>query len=137
MKLSEAVTLIGSVVPHTHTTDEITRWLSNADKLVWMEVIRNFDETAIVEEYDEDGELITDMPEPAAYVYADDGDTELLVPDAYSDFYLDYVAAQIHKYRGDITRYNNSVISYKTNFDNYAAMYTRTHMPKQEYFFSV
>lgn len=139
MKISEAKAQLAALMPNYATDAQIVLWLSNLDRKIWHEIVKWLENTAIVEEYDEDGNLITDMPEPGPYAL-DEGaipDVTLIVPEPYSELYISYLAAQIDYWNGEIGRYNNNMAQYNTTYADFAAAMTRTHMPKQNNYVSI
>ena len=151
MKIVEAISLIGELKTPVISGDPDTLvylclfWLSNLDKEIWQNIISKHENTAIEEEYDDEGELITDMPDPTPYEMVEgEGeepdeipDVTLIVPEPYSELYLHYLAAQIDYWNGEITRYNNSMAKYNEKYDDYVALFNRTYMPKQDNYISV
>ena len=59
------------------------------------------------------------------------GNTELSVPEPYSDIYLLYALAMSEFYAGDYNEYNNTITKYAELFDAYAAYYIRNNKSKE------
>lgn len=143
MTIEEAKAQLTALKPNYATDSQIVLWLSNLDEDIWQNIISRHDDTALVEEYDDDGELITDMPDPTPYEMVEgEGedtlpDVTLLVPEPYSELYLHFLAAQIDYWNGEITRYNNSMAKYNEKYDDYMAWFNRTYMQKQDNYIEV
>ncbi|MFZ5975205.1 MAG: hypothetical protein ACOYU3_07335 [Bacillota bacterium] len=139
MTMQEAIDRIAALKPHQFTDTQLVQWLSDLDRKVWHELIRLLENTAIAEEYDEDGNPITDMPEPGPYEMVEGvtPDVTLIVPEPYSELYLHYLAAQIDYWNGEIGRYNNAMAQYNATYDSFAAAITRTHIPKRNNYVSI
>lgn len=120
MKLNEAIMRVQTLKPSQYSIEDMARWVSDLDSLLYKEV-------AVWHE---------DMEETAHGPYdpETDGETELMVPDPYSDIYVKYLIAQIDFYNSEISRYNQSMIMYNSALSAYSDWLNRNHVPKQDYF---
>lgn len=116
MKISDAVTEIGTLKPGQCSPDEVVRWLSECDGYVKAEILDRYESKA---------------PAFAGYDVGVSPDTELLVPPPYDSLYRYWLEAKIDYRNGEIARYNSSITMYNTAYDAYARYYARTHMPKR------
>ena len=140
MTIEEAIAKLQTLKPHQYTDEMLVRWLSDLDRKIWYEVIRRYEDTAIEEDYDEDGELITDMPEPEAYEMEEGTggapdtvpDVTLIVPEPYSDMYIKYLAMQIDYWTGDISRYNNSLVVFNAAYASFVDCFNRIKTHKKD-----
>lgn len=57
--------------------------------------------------------------------------TELLIPDAYSNVYWYYMAAEIDNVHRETNEYAKAKIRYNSAMQTFQDYWTRTHMPKQ------
>lgn len=138
MKIAEAVDRIRELKPNQFSDARILHWLSDLDRNIWHELIRHFENTAPEGATDNDGNPITDLPEPGPYemVEGDEGqddtlpDETLLVPEPYSELYMHYLAAQMDYWKGEHSRYNNSIMLYAALYQAFTAEYTSTHTAK-------
>lgn len=66
-------------------------------------------------------------------VYTEDTDpqTELLVPDPYSDVYTKYLLTQIDRQNQEDGRYNVDRAQFENAYETMSDWWTRTHMPLQ------
>lgn len=58
-------------------------------------------------------------------------DTQLLIPDEYSDVYIHYLAAEIDNVHRETNEYAKNKIRYNSALQTFMDYWTRTHMPKQ------
>ena len=120
MKILEAITKIDALKPNTYTQTDKIKWLSNLDGIIKTQIIDTHEgaEDIVFNGYDDDINL----------------NTELLVPDTYSDVYIRYLEAQIDYANGEYGKYNNSMAMYNTAYSAFERFYNRTHMPKGKKF---
>ena len=119
MKIIEAITQIDEMKPNQYDEKQKIRWLSELDGKVFNEIILTHRHACDIafEQYG-----------------ADDIQTlerVLLVPSPYTGIYIEYLAAQIDYRNGEMDRYRNSMIMFNSAYEEFAAWYTRTHMPLQ------
>jgi hypothetical protein len=131
MTLDDVIEKVATLKPHQFDDATVTSWVSDVEMSMWDDIVSHYDDTNPEVEYDDDGELITDLPRPEAYDATADGDTELMVPAPYDDVYIKYCAAQVDYWAGDYARYNNSMIMYNQALDKYASWFNRTYLSKQ------
>ncbi len=120
MTINEAITKIDNVKPNAYSTDDKIEWLSQLDGLVYQELIKthnDFEETT--------------ENKFTGYT-SEDGDEEMLIPFPYENVYIEWLTAQIDLTNADIGRYNNSVMSFYNDYNQFANWYTRNHMPTQK-----
>lgn len=115
MTLAEALAQIDALCPNAFTPAEKTRWLSEADGLVYEEILKTH----------EGAEQVTFT----GYDAAADTAVRLLVPPPYDGLYHLYAEAQMHGVNGEITRCNNAREGWNNAFMTYEAFYNRTHRP--------
>jgi hypothetical protein len=65
------------------------------------------------------------------YVYAEDAEKTLLIPDQFASVYHDWLYAKIDFANGEIDRYNMETIMFESDYQRFAAWYRRTHKPKE------
>ena len=58
-----------------------------------------------------------------------DLETELLAPPPYDKIYLRWLEAQIHKHNEEITKWNNTIVLYNNEWENFANYYNSNHRP--------
>ena len=73
MFLAELISMIDEMKPNQYTKEQKTKWLSEVEGMVVDDVLNNYEGNEICFE---------------AYDYEKDGETELLVPERFSDIYI-------------------------------------------------
>lgn len=113
MRIKDAIGTCDQLYKNTYKYGNKIKWLSDLDMRIYTEIIRSRSTDTAVDfkGYTED----TDM------------ETELLVPDAYAELYIQYLVSKIDYYNGEWERYNNSAAQFNELYANYAAEYSRTH----------
>lgn len=122
MKIVDAITRTNLLKSNVYSELEQVRWLSTLDGMVKEQIIDTH----------EGGNVIFN-----GYDDSTDTETELLVPEPYSEMYLHWLEAQIDYYNGEYDKYNNAMAMFNTAYNNYNNYYNRTHMPlgkKMKYF---
>lgn len=120
MTVNEAITKIDNVKPNAYSIEDKIEWLSQLDGLVYQEIIKthnDFEETT--------------ENEFTGYT-SEDGDNDMLIPFPYENVYIEWLTAQIDLTNADIGRYNNSVMSFYNDYNQFANWYTRNNMPTQK-----
>lgn len=120
MKLTEAVMRVQTLKPSQYSIEDMTRWVSELDGLLYKEYVT----------WHEGVEDVAHGP----YDPIEDAETELMVPDPYSDVYIKYLMAQIDFYNYEISRYNQSMIMYNSALSAYTDWLNRNYMPKQGFY---
>lgn len=115
MKVAEILAAVDQLRPNSYDSEQKTMWLSEVEGVVVDEIVNRAEGQDV---------------QFAKYVYELDAEKEAILPDRFSDIYLNYIRARIEFYDDEITQYNNAMTAYQTALDAYAAWYRRTHMPK-------
>ncbi len=92
-------------------------WLSYLDSLIHKEIILKYED-----------------PVPASFSgYTPDTpeDTELLVPEPYSELYIRYLIMKNDLYLSDIARYNNDAVLFASAYSDFEKYYNKTHRHKK------
>lgn len=115
MTIEKILAEIANLKPDNTASDgDLIRWISVIDGSVYRDLIRTHaDAPNIFEEpvYDEDTPI----------------DTELLIPDNFSDVYIYYLASMIDFANGETKKYNNDRTLYADAYSEYRRWYHRTH----------
>jgi len=118
MKLRNCLSAVDKLVPNSFDQDVKIGWINELEAQIVDEII-NTHET----EDDEDYEF-------SAYT-EDDLDSDLLVPEPYSNVYHRYLEMNIHLENGDFGRYNNAQVLFNNAYLTYQNFYNRTVLPRQ------
>lgn len=116
MTIRNAIESTDALKYNTYTTSEKVSWLSQLD---W-DIKRN----------------ILDLHEGSSnwgfFGYDDntEQDVHMLAPAPWDQMYLRWLEAQIDYHNGENERYNASILRFNDIYQDYAAYYRRTHMPK-------
>lgn len=116
MFLAELISLIDETKPNQYTKEQKVRWLSEVEGMVADDILNNYE-----------GEQI----EFESYDYDRDMERELLLPDRFSDVYINYISAKIDFQNMETEQYNNDVAMFEAAMEQFKKYYIRTHMPKQ------
>lgn len=101
-------------------TDELfTNAFSDEQKMKWLHDIENKIYKEIVLTHHHHVEM-TDF---------DDDSNELIAPSPYDNLYTSYLLAQVFKYSQETVRYNNAMIIFNQEYQEFANYYNRKTMP--------
>lgn len=118
MKIIEAINQIDALKHNTYKQREKVAWLSNLDHLVADMMNAHEGEEIVFEGYTVEKSL----------------ETDLLIPDSHSDVYMKWLEAQIDYNNGEYGKYNNVMLAYNSEWQEFERWYNRTHMPKGKNF---
>ena len=116
--IREAIAMVDKLKANRVPEGEKIKWLSQCDSNIFLSVIGTH----------EPGEGTP--TEFHGYTEDTDIDTVLLAPPPYDELYKHYLEMQIDLTNMELAKYNNSSALYNSAYQNYAAWYNRTHMPK-------
>jgi hypothetical protein len=114
MTINDAITEIDTIKPNQYPDELKVRWLSVLEGKIIDEIILTHQLAEVVEF---NGYSIDDM------------DTELIVPDTYSDVYIYYLQAMIDATNNEGTRYSSSMQQFNAAWQDFANYYNRNNMP--------
>lgn len=117
MTIKEAINRIDEHLHNTYSQESKITWLSRVDRMVYIHIISTHEGSELVSfsGYNEN----TDM------------DTELLVPEPFSELYIRWMEAQIHYSNGEYNKYNNAILMFNTEYESYGNYYNRNYVPKR------
>ena len=116
MTIQKVIQDFETVMGHQVPAEMVIGWLSDADTQIYRDLICWHE---------------MDVTELERYS-VDDMTTELLVPEPYTDVYMNYLSMRVNFYNNEIQRYNNSAMAFHKALDNYSAYLNRKYLPKQE-----
>lgn len=132
MTINQILALVDEINTNSYDTKVKIDWLSKLDGRVFNDVILTHEHDLVPEnsESEDDETEEVNLVEPTFSGYDDSSlNTELLIDDTYSDVYRDYLMAMIAYSNGETERYQNSMIMFNSNYQEYLDWYNRTHMP--------
>lgn len=119
MKVREAISTVDRLKPNAYEDSDKLSWLNEIEQKIYNDIINR-----------KDGEEETFTP----YVTSDTqagSETELKVPEPYSNMYVTYLSSKIDYHNQDFGLYNNSASLFNSLFDEYAAYYRRNNPAKR------
>lgn len=116
MTIMEAISRTDGLKQNTYTQDEKIAWLNKLDGMVKKFIIDTH----------EGGEGVTF----SGYTGETDLNTELLVPEPFTDVYQRWLEAQIDLTNGEYDKYNASITLFDREYQHFADAYHRSHTPK-------
>ena len=93
--------------------------LTIIEQLIWEEVVMRHEHPA-------------ELDTRPVYTEETDPTTKLIVPDPYSDVYVDWLLTQIDRQNQEDARYNVDRAHFENSYDTMKTWWTRTHMPRQQ-----
>lgn len=116
MNITEIIAAVDKLRPNGYDQEEKTRWLSEVEGMVVDNILNMAEGNNI---------------EFEGYNYESDAEKETLLPERFTDIYIHYLKAKIEMNDDELDQYNKEVMVYQAAYDQFAAWYRRTHMPKQ------
>lgn len=112
MKINEAISkALVYKEGYEYGFEQMFGWLVTCEQMLWDQFISRYSDAQERPHYD-----------PVA-----DGNTELLVPDPYSELYIHYLAGQMCYLNRETTGYVNAKEQYEAMLHRYMALYMRNH----------
>ena len=113
MTIAEAIASCDAQQPNSYSAAEKRRWLSELDGQLYDEVFLTH----------------ADPPSFTPYTDATPQTTQLLLPHPHDRLYPLYLAMQLDRCNGEITRYNNDAQLFNNAYLTFQSHWTRTHTP--------
>jgi hypothetical protein len=115
MKLADVIAKVNNLRPSEYDKEQMTEWINEIEFQVVTQVINMAKDENI-------------SFEPLEY--NNDADRDLLIPDAFASVYTSYLIGKIDYMNGESDRYAMDLTDYEAKWQDFAAWYRRTHMPK-------
>lgn len=116
MTLEQALDQFDQQQPNPYTRAEKLRWLSRLDGRVTTQILC----------------ARRPLPEPfAGYDETTPGDTVLRIPTPYDELYGLYLALQVDRLSGELTRYNNDAQLFNSGYASFQNYWHRTMDPPE------
>lgn len=118
MTIQAAIERIDVMKPNMFSDTQKIAWLSEVDSFVWREIIKTHEGVPAGVDfvgYDQDTEM----------------DTELLVPEPYTDIYDAYLSAQMDLKNAESGKYTQNMVRFNNAWQTYGDFYNRHHQPVQ------
>ena len=98
------------------------------EKLMWLSELEGKIAAEILDTHEGGGGVFEPLTELT------DKTMELLVPHPWDALYVSWLEAQIHLINREIDSYNNAMLIFQGQYNDYARYYNRTRRPKTERF---
>lgn len=115
MTINDAINSVNRIrIGNACSEKEKIKWLSTLDGIIKKEIIDTHEDgnNIVFDGYDENV----------------DTDTVLIVPEPYSDVYISYMLAQIDMHSGELSKYNNDMTMFESQYQSFAAFWNRKHL---------
>lgn len=109
MKIRQALETIKNLKPSQYSDEMLVNWLSVLDAHVWEDLLRR-----------------RGVPAPAVPYNRNALEREMLIPFPHDQIYLTWMGAQIDLMNAEYERYNNQMMLYNAQLQEYANEVTRT-----------
>ena len=114
MTIAQAISLVDRLQPNAYADDLKTRWLSELDGQIFLEL----------------HQCHAGCPESFQPYEAGETGRELLVPQPFAgELYPCFLQSRMDRENGEIARYNRSIALYNSAYLRYQNHYRRTHRP--------
>lgn len=113
MKIREALSKIKNLKPSQYADEVLIGWLSELDGSVWEEVLKAYG-----------------APAPALPYQKTMLERELLIPFPHDRMYMTWMGAQIDLANAEYERYNNQMMLFNAQHQEYANHVTRNNVVK-------
>ena len=110
MKIREVLTQVDDLYANAFSEEDKLQWLQQIEEKIYKELVLTHHEPVEMTEFDDD-------------------DNELIAPAPYDSLYINYIIANINKYNNETVRYNNAMIIFNQEYQEFANWYNRTKMP--------
>ena len=118
MTILEAIETTDEMKPNMMKPSLKYKYLTELDQLIWEEVVMRHEHPA-------------ELDTRPVYTEETDPTTKLIVPDPYSDVYVDWLLTQIDRQNQEDARYNVDRALFENAYDTMSDWWTRNHMPLQ------
>ena len=118
MNIMEAISRTDGLKQNSYTQKEKIVWLNKLDGMVKRLIIDTH----------EGGEAVSFV----GYTEETPPDTQLLIPEPFTDVYQRWLEAQIDLANGEYDKYNAVIKLFNAEYQAFAADYNRNHKPKSQ-----
>jgi hypothetical protein len=111
MTLKDCIDFVDAIEPNDYTCDQKTAWVSEAEGMVYVDV------------------LLLPVREYAPLDYQQDKDRTLTVRPPHDKLYRDYLQARIHFANGEYDRYSCSMALFNAEWGEFVRWFARNYSP--------
>ena len=119
MTLQEAISITDEMKPNMMSQMLKYKYLTDIEQLIHEEIVLRHEHPAALD---------------VKPVYTEDSDptTELVVPDPYSQLYVDWLTTKIDRQNQEDARFNIDMMHFNQAYQTMSEWWTRTHTPLQK-----
>ena len=110
MKIREVITQVDDLYANAFSEEDKIQWLKKIEEKIYKEIVLTHNHTVEMTDFDDDN-------------------NELIAPAPYDSLYINYIIAKIHQYTNETVRYNNSMIIFNQEYQEFANYWNRKYMP--------
>ena len=110
MTIREVLTRVDNLLTNAVEEEQKLQWLKNIEDKIYKEIVLTHEN-------------------PVEMTDFDDKESELIAVSPYDNLYISYLVAKIFEYTFETVRYNNAIIVFNQEYQEYANYYNRENMP--------
>ena len=110
MEIRDVLTKVDNLLVNAIDEDTKLDWLKNIEDKIYKEIVLTHENQVLMTDFSEDN-------------------NELIAKSPYDNLYISYIIAQIFNYNFETVRYNNAIITFNQEYQEYANWYNRQNMP--------
>lgn len=116
MTCKELIDIVDKLHVNKYDDELKFRWLSDIDGQIYNDILCTHEDNFMPEGFE-------------GYDSWNDGETELIAAEPYTDLYRWYLEAQMDLANQEMNKYNNSKSMFNVSYKAFADAYNRQHMP--------
>ena len=110
MKIREVITQVDDLYANAFSEEDKLQWLKQIEEKIYKEIVLTHHHDVEMTDFSDDN-------------------NELIAPAPYDSLYINYIIAKIHQYTNETVRYNNSMIIFNQEYQEFANYWNRKYMP--------
>lgn len=111
MKISEVLNKTDNLLPNAFDEEQKLEWLKQIENKIYKEVV------------------LTHKNQVPETVFDEEKENDLIAPFPYDNLYISFLIAQIYKYLNETVRYNNAMVIFNQEYQEFTNYYNRQNMP--------
>lgn len=114
MKVMRAIEIIKNTYPNQYSDEMLLEWLSALDGQVWQDLLAKYG-----------------APAPFLPYRRDTLGIQMAIPFPHDQIYVTYLGAQIDYHNAEFERYNNKMMLFNAQLQEFYDAFTRSHTVKE------
>ena len=114
MKYIDAISQVDNLLPNAFSQEQKMQWLQNIEDKIYKEVVLTHKTEVLEPNFEEEGFE----------------NNELIAKSPYDNLYISYVIAMIFRHLNETVRYNNYMVIFNQEYQEFLNYYNRNNMPK-------